>query len=244
MMQGFAIITLGLLMGLLPQAAVAQSVCGSDDVLPWTSSAVRRCSKSFKGVNLTGKTLVENWMPAKTCSSCKEACWNMSKRGKGCNVWVFCDNPNGCDNGYGDILPAHTCTLKHQEDVHSLIVNPTAPPAAYAKPANAASSYDDWVSGACEICNCCGWCGNAHACQNECYYCEATRKCASRYLATSLYLCQSKNCKDRVKDANRTDCVQAESCGGDSSLCPGTMYLGVGNTIKPTQLRGEPKKCE
>lgn len=37
----------------------------------------------------------------------------------GCNVWVYCDNPNGCDNKSGQKFPLYTCTLKYQDAVAS-----------------------------------------------------------------------------------------------------------------------------
>lgn len=235
---------IGLLLGMLLEVSWGQSVCGNSDPHSLTNSgAYRRCSAEFRGVNMAGTTLEDNWEGAKSCNGCKEACWKQSDGGKGCNVWVFCDNPNGCDNGYGEVFPAYTCTLKHQDDEHSLIVNPTGHPAAYEKPPNAAASYNDWVSGTCEICPCCGWCDDANSCQRECYYCGSMRKCASGYLSAALHYCQSENCKDMNKDVSRTDCVRSEACGQKGGLCPDTMYIGVGKAVKLIPFMGPAKKC-
>ena len=46
-----------------------------------------------------------------------QSCWSQLRQavnGGGCNAWVWCGQPAGCNNGYGTVFPYQQCTLKFQ----------------------------------------------------------------------------------------------------------------------------------
>lgn len=211
-----------LLVMLLAPAVHAQCELMDDPTVP-DRGGVRRClSPALRGVNLQGELLASSL--AYNCAWCRDQCLENSE----CNVWVYCDNENGCDNGYGQTYPKDTCTIK-KADEHYLIVDITNPPAAFEKPSGAAASFDDWVSGTCNVaCDCCGWCGNAHGCSGNCYYCEDTKTCTEALsLPYQIEKCMSENC-DSDADLGRADCVSKNSCNGEAyRICPGRVFSAV-----------------
>jgi hypothetical protein len=52
-----------------------------------------------------------------------QSCWSQTRQavsGGGCNAWVWCGLPAGCNNGYGTIYPYGQCTLKFQASLQAL----------------------------------------------------------------------------------------------------------------------------
>ena len=52
-----------------------------------------------------------------------QSCWSQIRqavRGVGCNAWVWCGKPAGCDNGYGTVYGYQQCTLKFQASLQAL----------------------------------------------------------------------------------------------------------------------------
>lgn len=209
-------------MVLLAPSASAQCEKLDDSTVPDRGGS-RRCLKpALRGVNLQGEEL--ETIISLNCSWCRDKCLLNQE----CNAWVFCDNKDGCDNGYGKTYEYGTCTIKKAVE-HYLIVDITNPPAAYAKPDGALDSFDDWVSGTCNVaCDCCGWCGSAHGCSGNCHYCEETRTCTEGVsLPYQLEKCLSANCVSD-DDLGRTDCVSINSCQGEPyRVCPGRVFSAV-----------------
>lgn len=51
-----------------------------------------------------------------------QSCWSQLKQatnGGGCNAWVWCGQPAGCNNGFGTVYPYQQCTLKFQASLQA-----------------------------------------------------------------------------------------------------------------------------
>lgn len=63
---------------------------------------------TFENTNFSGE-LIRHTFAADIGSCC-----NTCQQQQGCNVFVYCPNQGGCDNGYGSIFPYQLCSLKYQ----------------------------------------------------------------------------------------------------------------------------------
>ncbi|BDA49284.1 hypothetical protein COCOBI_13-3960 [Coccomyxa sp. Obi] len=73
--------------------------------------------------NLGGNVLVDGAANLQTSSAaCCQSCWSELKQavnGGGCNAWVWCGLPTGCNNGFGKLYPFQQCTLKFQPSLQA-----------------------------------------------------------------------------------------------------------------------------
>lgn len=224
---------------LLIPAVCAQCELMEDFAVPDRGGDKKCLTPALRGVNLQGEELQRSL--TFNCAWCRDNCLLDS----GCNVWVYCDNVDGCDDGNGNILPKDTCIIKKSADEHALIVNIAKAPAALEKPAGALASFDDWVSGTCNVsCDCCGWCGDAVGCDRNCYYCEESRTCTEGViLPFQIGKCLSANCNSDT-DLQRIDCVTKATCDNKPHrICPGRVFSGV-NKVQAQDLANEyPSSC-
>ncbi|KAK9918320.1 hypothetical protein WJX75_003175 [Coccomyxa subellipsoidea] len=79
---------------------------------------------SVPSTNFGGDVLTDgaaNLQPS--AGACCNSCWSQTRQavsGGGCNAWVWCGLPAGCNNGYGTIYPYGQCTLKFQASLQAL----------------------------------------------------------------------------------------------------------------------------
>lgn len=74
-------------------------------------------------VNFGGTVLLNGSANLQSSSTaCCQSCWSHTTQvvnSDGCNAWVWCGQPAGCNNGYGTVYPYQQCTLKFQASLQS-----------------------------------------------------------------------------------------------------------------------------
>jgi len=182
------------------------------------------CPTVYKGVNFgIGGSNVTKETIQESCAGCAESC---AKSGQeNCQIWVFCNNDTGCNNGYGDMSKGGQCHEKSVVNQTALIADLMNEFATTPQPDLSDDTFNDWVSGVCNTAPCCGWSSPATACCSEYNYCPETDQC----VATSVSIAEN--------DGRGSDCPTPETCVTKekdqcdvvNKLCPSDfMCSGVG----------------
>eukprot|EP00887_Chlorella_sp_A99_P001020 scaffold14.g1020.t1 len=84
--------------------ALASSTSAALSTNVATASATGNCGTIQRNANAEGVTLAERQGVADEFACCDEC-----RKYAGCNLYVYCPQPGGCDNGYGQIYPFQLC---------------------------------------------------------------------------------------------------------------------------------------